>query len=173
MPLILDSIPFVVDWQSQIKRVNTLREKNELKGKKAEWLNGWFPKQPLPTPKTIMAVHASLQAALLSSKSSVNSNNVFPTFSEMYNLYFRWVSITAKMVNIDQYDTHQGFPGSSVGKESACNAGDPGLIPGSGRSTGEGKGYPLQYSGLENSMDCIVYGVAKNWTQLIDFHFHF
>ena len=41
---------------------------------------------------------------------------------------------------------------SSVGKESACNAGDPGLIPGSGRS-GEGKGYPLQYSGLENSMD--------------------
>ena len=42
------------------------------------------------------------------------------------------------------------FPGSSVGKESACNAGDPGLIPGSGRSPGEGKGYPLQYSGLEN-----------------------
>ena len=44
-------------------------------------------------------------------------------------------------------------PGSSVGKESACNAGDPGSIPGSGRSPGEGKGYPLQYSGLENSMD--------------------
>ena len=39
-----------------------------------------------------------------------------------------------------------GFPGSSVGKESACNAGDPGSIPGSGRSTGKGKGYPLQYS---------------------------
>ena len=44
-------------------------------------------------------------------------------------------------------------PHSSVGKESACNAGDPGLIPGLGRSPGEGKGYPLQYSGLENSMD--------------------
>ena len=44
-----------------------------------------------------------------------------------------------------------GFPDSSVGKESACNAGDPDLIPGSGRSTGEGIGYPLQHSGLENS----------------------
>ena len=47
----------------------------------------------------------------------------------------------------------QSVPYSSVGKESACNAGDPGLIPGLGRSTGEGIGYPLQYSGLENSMD--------------------
>ena len=46
-----------------------------------------------------------------------------------------------------------GFPDSSAGKESACNAGDPGSIPGSGRSPGEGKGYPLQYSSLENSMD--------------------
>ena len=48
-----------------------------------------------------------------------------------------------------------GFPDSSVGKEFACNAGDPGLIPGLGRYTGEGIGYPLQFSGLENSMDCI------------------
>ena len=95
----------------------------------------------------------------------------------------------------------EGFPNSSVGKESACNAGDPGLIPGSGRypleedrlptpvfldfpcssagkepacdagdlssipelggSPGKGKGYPLQYSGLENSMDCIVHGVTE------------
>ena len=47
------------------------------------------------------------------------------------------------------------------GKESDCNAGDPSSSPGLGRSPGEGKGYPLQYSGLENSMDCIVYGVAK------------
>ena len=65
------------------------------------------------------------------------------------------------------------FPDSSVGKESACNAGNPGSIPGSGRSTGEGIGYPLQYSGLENSMDCLVHGVAKSWTRLSDFHFHF
>ena len=58
-------------------------------------------------------------------------------------------------------------------KESACNAGDLGLIPGLGRSPGEGKGYPLQYSGLENSMDCIVHGVAKGQTRLSDFHFNF
>ena len=64
-----------------------------------------------------------------------------------------------------------GFPGSSAGKESTCNAGDLGSIPGLGRSPGEGKGYPLQYSGLENSMDCIVHGVTKSWTRLSDFHF--
>ena len=63
-----------------------------------------------------------------------------------------------------------GFPGGSTGKESACNAGDLGSIPGLGRSPGEGKGYPLQYSGLEDSMDCIVYGVTKSRTRLSDFH---
>ena len=57
-----------------------------------------------------------------------------------------------------------GFPGGSAGKESACNAGDLGSISGLGRSPGEGKGYPLQYSGLENSMDCIVHGVTKSQT---------
>ena len=56
-------------------------------------------------------------------------------------------------------------------KESACNVGDLGLIPGLGRSPGEGKGYPLQYSDLENFMDCIVHGVAKSGTWLSDFHF--
>ena len=80
---------------------------------------------------------------------------------------------------------------SSTGKESACNVGDPGSMPGSGRSAGpgtgyprqyswaslvrspgEGNGYPLQYSGLENSMHCVVHGVAKSWTGLSDFHFH-
>ena len=57
-----------------------------------------------------------------------------------------------------------GFPDSSVGEESACNEGNMDSIPGLGSSTGEGKGYPLQYSGLENSMDCIVYGVSKSRT---------
>ena len=56
------------------------------------------------------------------------------------------------------------FPAGSAGKESACNMGDLGLIPGLGRAPGEGKGYPLQYSGLENSMDCIVHGVTKSQT---------
>ena len=105
-----------------------------------------------------------------------------------------------------------GIPDSPVGKESACNAGDPGWIPGSGRSAREGIDYPLQYSwasvvaqlvknlpamretwvrslgwedplekgkvtyplpysGLENSMDCIVLGVAKSQTRLSNFHF--
>ena len=101
-----------------------------------------------------------------------------------------------------------GFPGGSAGKESACNAGDLGSIPGLGRSPGEGigyplqyswasqvaqqvknppairgsipgfrrspgerKGYPLLYSDLKNSMDCIVLGVTKRWTQLSAFHF--
>ena len=66
-----------------------------------------------------------------------------------------------------------GFPCVSAGKESACNSGDLGLILGLGRSSGEGKGYPLQYSGLENSMDCIVHGVAKSWTRQSDSHFQF
>ena len=64
-----------------------------------------------------------------------------------------------------------GFPCGSAGKESACNMGDLGSIPGLGRSLGEGKGYPLQYAGLENSMDCIVHGVTKSRTRLSDFHF--
>ena len=61
----------------------------------------------------------------------------------------------------------------SAGKESTRNVGDLGSIPGLGRSPGEGKGYPLQYSGLENSMDCIVHGVAKSWAWLSDFHTFF
>ena len=75
-----------------------------------------------------------------------------------------------------------GFPDSLVGKESAWNAGDPGSIPGLGRSPRDlhpsqdedypdGKGYLFQYSGLENSTDCIVLGVAKSQTQLSNFHF--
>ena len=66
---------------------------------------------------------------------------------------------------------NEGFPHSSLGKESACNAEDPGSIPGLGRSPGEGKGYPLQYSGLENSMD-YVRGVAKSRTRLSYLHLH-
>ena len=94
-----------------------------------------------------------------------------------------------------------GFPHSSIGKESACNAGDPGSIPGLGRSTGEGigytrqyfwaslcgsagkesaynvgdlgwEGYPLQYSGLENSMDCIVHGVTKSQLLSLSYYKH-
>ena len=61
---------------------------------------------------------------------------------------------------------------SSVGKEFACNAGDPSSIAGLGRSTGEGIGHPLQYSGLENSMDYLVHGVTKSQSRLSNFLFH-
>ena len=62
-------------------------------------------------------------------------------------------------MNLNILDTEYGFPCGSAGKESACNAENPGFIAGSGRSPGEGKGCPLQYSGLENSTDCIVHGL--------------
>ena len=65
------------------------------------------------------------------------------------------------------------FPCGSPGRESTCNAGDLGFIPGMGRSSGEGKGYPIQYSGLENSMDHIVHGVTKSWTWVSEFHLTF
>ena len=66
---------------------------------------------------------------------------------------------------------HTVFLCGSAAKESACNVGDLVLIPGWGRSPGEGKSYPLQYSGLENFMDCTVHGY--NWTRLRYLHFHF
>ena len=65
-----------------------------------------------------------------------------------------------------------GFPGGSAGKESACNAGELVSIPGLRRSPGKGKGCPLQYSGLENSMDCIDQGVTKSRIQLSNFYFN-
>ena len=78
--------------------------------------------------------------------------------------------------NLGTFLSFLGFPYGSAGKESTCNVGDLGLIPGLGRSPGEGKGYPLQYSGLENSMDqgawwATLHGVPKSWAGLSDFHF--
>ena len=67
--------------------------------------------------------------------------------------------------NIEQFPALY-FPCGSAGKESTCNEGDLGSIPGLGSSPGERKSYPLQYSGLENSMDCIVHRVTKSQTQL-------
>ena len=70
-------------------------------------------------------------------------------------------------------DFHLGFPYDSAGKESTCNAGDLGLIPGLGRSPREWKVYPSQYSVLENSMNCVVLGAAKSRTQRATFTFTF
>ena len=135
-------------------------------------------------------------------------------FVYIYLLLFFYLQIYKNHIYfyIFTFYYYQGFPGGSAGKASACNAGAPSLIPGSGRSPGEGdtahssilglpcgstakestcnmgdldsipglgrfpgemNGYPLQYSGLENSRDYIVNGVTKSRTQLSDFHFHF
>ena len=88
--------------------------------------------------------------------------------------YFFWISFLSTCITIFiiSYCIFS-FPGGSADKESARNVGDLGSIPGLGKSPGEGKGYPLQCSGLENSMDYIVHGVAKSQTLLSDFHFNF
>ena len=66
-----------------------------------------------------------------------------------------------KVFVLNSFVCLMGFPGGSNGKESTCNVGDLDLIPGLGRSPGEEKSYPLQYSGLENCMDCIVHGLQR------------
>ena len=71
------------------------------------------------------------------------------------------------------YPLHKGFSCGSGDKESACNVGDLGSIPRLGRCPGEGKGYQFQNSSMDNSMDSIAHGVAKSWTGLSNFHFHF
>ena len=79
-----------------------------------------------------------------------------------------WLSDWAELNWILLYG---GLPGGSAGKEFACNAGDLGLIPGLGRSLGQGKGYPLQYSGLENSMDCPWGRKESDTTERLSLHF--
>ena len=69
--------------------------------------------------------------------------------------------ISIKQLDFFNSRPARGVSRGSASKESTCNVGDLGLIPGLGRSSGEGKGYPLQYSGLDNFMDCIVHGVAE------------
>ena len=78
-----------------------------------------------------------------------------------------WGSFKLRYMHIHEF----GFPGGSAGKESSCNVGNLGSISGLGRSPGEGKGYPLQYSGLENSMDCVVHRLAKSQTRPSNFDF--
>ena len=109
-----------------------------------------------------------------------NFKNIFLSLTSFYNY------LTIRVFKSSPgYDTVQPFenpwseqfvsilPDGLVGKESACSARDPGSILGSGSSPGEEIGYPLQDSGQENAMDCVVHGVTKNRTGLSDFHFHF
>ena len=94
------------------------------------------------------------------------------TISYFYAEYFHVSIYFAIQEIIDTLHGKTGFPCGSADRESACNAGDLGSIPGLQRSPGEGKGYRLQYSGLENSIDCTVHGVTKSQTLLSGFHFH-
>ena len=92
--------------------------------------------------------------------------------NEILQFVTTWVKLKCIMLREigqaeeDKYHIILGFPGGSAGNESACNARDLGSIPGLGRSPGERKGYPLQYSGLENSMDCMVHGVILFYFKL-------
>ena len=83
--------------------------------------------------------------------------------------FYLQLGLLAYKQEIENYLMIRGFPDDSDGNVSTCNAGDPGLIPGLGRSPGEWNGYPLQYSSPENSMDrgawwVTVHAVAKSWT---------
>ena len=108
-------------------------------------------------------------------QSQIYPSQLYPTLapcskspSKLLLVIFCWICLYLFLDLFTYFPAHVfihqrvilGFPGDSAGKESACNAGDLGSIPGLRRS-GEGKGYPLQYSSLENSMD---YGVTKSWT---------
>ena len=80
--------------------------------------------------------------------------------------YFCPLFLMRSQGHLSCFSLYMGFPCGSAGKESACNVRDLGSVPELGRSPGEGNGYPLQYSGLENSMDCVAHEVTKSWTQL-------
>ena len=94
-----------------------------------------------------------------------------PTMQETPELFDSWVRKIPWRRDRLPTLVFLGSPGGLAGKESTCIGGDLGLIPGLERSPEEGKGHLLQYSGLENSMDCIVHRVAKSRTRLSDFHF--
>ena len=96
-----------------------------------------------------------------------------PTTTVLIHYYITRCKLVMQLLLIRYTFWILGFSCGSAGKESSCNAGDLGSIPGLGRSLGESKTYPSHYSGLENSMDFIVHGVAKGQTWLNDFHFHF
>ena len=102
---------------------------------------------------------------------TINYRNTNSIYLYFWNFSSIWIIFSLSFFFLT-WVSYIRFLCGSVSKESARNVKDLGLIPGLGRSLGEGKGYSLQYSGLENSMDCIVYGAAKSQTWLSDFHFH-
>ena len=110
--------------------------------------------------------------------SAIKKNKILPFATILMEFQDIMLSeISQRKTNIVWAHLYVSVPGGSDDKESSCKMGDLGLIPGLARSSGERKGYSLQYSGLENSMDrgawqAAVHGIAKNWTWLGNFHFH-
>ena len=135
-----------------------------------------------PGKNTGVGCHFLLQCMKMKSESEVAQS--CPTLSDPMNCslpgssvhgifqarVLEWVAIAFSTWRAYWSIYLQSGSCGSAGKESTCNVGDLGLLPGLGRSPGEGKGYPLKYSSLENSMDCIVHGVMKSRTWLSDFH---
>ena len=115
--------------------------------------SSWFYLVPLPSWFFVLNLNLVLQPAC---------------YTVSYPVSSQYIPFVLKL---DRSPAYGAFPGGSNGKESACNAGDPGSTPGSGRSPGEGNGNSLQYSCLENPMGrgawwATVHGVVKNWTWL-------
>ena len=100
---------------------------------------------------------------------------MFPTYLQIAKRKCIYIKACTHIIYTYIYTYIYSFSGSSDSKESLCNAGDPGLIPGLGRSPGKGNGYPFQYSCLQNSIDraswqASVHGVTKSQTRLSNFH---
>ena len=102
---------------------------------------------------------------------SLQSKGLSRVFSNTTVQKHQFFSVRFSLWSNSHIHPYWGFLDGSVGEEFTCNAGDLGSIPGLERSPREGKGYPLQYSDLENSLDCVVHGVAESETWLSDFHF--
>ena len=119
------------------------------------------------------SVHGVLQARILEWVAISFFSGSFPSRDQTWVSQFdSWIGKIHWRKDRLPTPIFLGFPDGLAGKESTCNVGDLGLIAGLGRSPGERKGYPLQYSGLENSMDYIVHRVTKSQTQLSDILFH-
>ena len=151
--------------------------KSKISGQTHDWLTHTHPQTH--THRHTQNAEAGMKKRTCRAR-EVKSQYIFPWRFFLRNNFRKWNLNYFIKVIVKKSSEHTrllwGFPGGSNGKESACNAGDLDLIPGSGRSPGEGKGDPLQCSCLDNSMDrgawwATVHGVAKSPTQLSDFTF--
>ena len=130
-------------------------------------LNHWRQGKPLFIHLTLSSLVKNPLDLCLIHPVAMGSDDWIITFRQS-TLTFEQIRHRNKKLSFECHKDFSviSFPCGSAGKESACNARDLGSITGLGRSPGEGKGYPLQDSGLENSIDCVVYGVAKSRTWL-------